>query len=698
MKSLKDLVESLRRASEAPVKIDDSVKAIDVSPEAPSGYVWPDLREWSGESGARVVLIEAAGAVGKSAAAAALAAELNWPLVDSSKAQVGSYSLSGLVHDALGFESNFLGDVSAGRAGIIVDALDEAHLRAFLENVRRLGAGGDAMSNIILFSRPDTADLIREFFRGVFTPLSTATIEFLDHVQACQFIGAYMEKMYLRTGDKRYAVAGKHPQAFGDLRDRRFCEVASALLTKDVPAVSSCWEQVRAFLGYAPVLLVLGEYLAVSNPSAEQSVQMGHSGPSEILLKIISHLLEREHEKFKKQVVSKLYADVAVAEEWEDSGSVYSPGEQGLRLVARNLHLELIIPPPVNLPLSIRTQYERHADQFIADHPFLAGRDAVNVVFGDFLQAKAAVDLDCSAALRPDSRKRVTSVGPFFYQFVHEFATRSEVDVPQIDEALVPLIIDSYAQSTSFSSHIFGYFQSGGEAQLILADIPSGVRTVERTYEVVELSGLLEFPDRLSRGFVFTDAAVRLGGNSERFVLGPTVQLACQELIIASASISVDPGVIDRRTIPSIIRADSIQALTGLSVDCQKSGALKVVGSHGISALIPFQIDRIDGIEYADYKDYVDLRAVLRFFKQGVGPAPSVYYEKLEQGVVKDNSTRRLFLAGLIALRVVYRQRNHYYLNLGELAKYGVSFGEIAGGELTKSTARLIMRLKAKPV
>lgn len=117
-------------------------RALEATPTPISGYVPPTFEEISWPSAARVILVEAAGAVGKTSAAEALAERTRWPLIRAEKAQVGSYSLSGLIQDSLGFDSSYLQDIALGTAGLVVDSLDEAHLLAgtqnflaFLENV-----------------------------------------------------------------------------------------------------------------------------------------------------------------------------------------------------------------------------------------------------------------------------------------------------------------------------------------------------------------------------------------------------------------------------------------------------------------------------------------------------------------------------------------------------------------------------------
>lgn len=176
-------------------------EALTASPQSAPGYVPPTLSELEWPSGAAVVLVEAAGAVGKSAAALAIAHRLNWPMVRAEKAQVGSYSLSGLIQDAMGFGDSYIADLARGKAGVVIDSLDEAHFRsgtdnflAFLDNVWKVSGAGasssDRQPSIVLMSRSDTAELVRLAFSDAGVPLAQVGLDFFDQDGAQRFIKA----------------------------------------------------------------------------------------------------------------------------------------------------------------------------------------------------------------------------------------------------------------------------------------------------------------------------------------------------------------------------------------------------------------------------------------------------------------------------------------------------------------------------
>lgn len=698
MKNLSELVKLLNPLATPIAESNPEVEAFIANPSIPNGYVWPDLRDWQSPEGARVILIEAPGAVGKTAAATAIAGRTKWPLVDASRAQVGSYSLSGLIQDALGFESTYLGELSTGRAGVIIDALDEAHLRAgsvnfraFLGNVLSLTASQvDGFVNVVLLSRPDTAEQVRSAFKSADRPIASATLDFFDYSQACAFIHGFMKRKAEEHPGRDYGVALQHREAFEKLRDERIDEIATALVGEKAEAASS-WGDVRTFLGYAPVLLVLGEYLAVGNPYAAQRRLSGVTADSDtILLEIVASILRREQEKVRDQLWQVLEAMLPAAEDWDGKEHVYSVEEQNVRLLQRHLNLQLKVLHPVTLPDSVRELYEERVELFLGDHPFLAGEEAVNVVFEDYMRAVASVDGKCRASLDPVPRSQVSEVGPFYYQFVHRFAGKNSSETASVvQENLFGLLLSSHSQSLSaLNTPAVTYVQRDGLATLMLHEAH---RVLE--FEVDDLSGALMVPERLSRAEIITDTDVILEASRTRFLLGPQTVIHCRELAIETERMSVESTDVADKVDPSVIRAETVSITKNLSIDVFEPGALVIYGDHTWPTLRQFVHEVDERTKYDVYADYIDLRAILRQFKQQAGRLPSVYHEKMDQTVVKDNPNRLYFMERLLDLGITIRQGTHYYLDTAKLSKYEVSMPDIVNGQLTQKIVRFIDKL-----
>ncbi|MBF8193400.1 hypothetical protein ITP53_48565 [Nonomuraea sp. K274] len=657
-----------------------------------------------------MLLIEAAGAVGKTAAAEALASTLKWPLVNASKAQVGSYSLSGLIQDALGFNSPFIGDVVSGRAGVIIDALDEAHLKAgtanflaFLENIRKLsGTPGNGLPSIVLLSRADTAILVKESFAEASCPLTTGRIDFFSHQQAQSYIRSYMSQQHTKFPDRHYDAPVRHPQPFAELLDQRLSEIARTLLSNPNARAVNNWEEAKGFLGYAPVLSVLGEFLAVANPYAERhALEAPSSHARSILLTIISNLLEREQIKFQNQVRERLRATLPANLDWDNFDEIYGPSEQSVRLVGKVLHLESIVPIPPSMPDAIRENYERDARQFTSDHPFVAGVGAVNVVFSDFIMAKAAVDRTCRLALAPDPRGALGSVGPFFYQFVHEFG-RNEVspnaehapEVAVITEDLIPIVLDSQSQSARPDDwKRFIFVQQGNEGALLLHDmLTKSERTLD--FSVTELSGGLHLPRRLSRGLIVTDSGVILGSRESRFVLGPASMIIADEVVIEAEILSIDPG--KEKSLASVISSENISVSGRLSVECPDQRSLIIYSGSSIPAFRPYVRPQGERSFFADYGKLVDLRALMLAFRGGLGESPGVFGELMEKRIIKNNLIRQKYLRRLRELGLVFTKDAHYYLNTSQLAGHGITFSDLYKGEPTEQILAFLKLLDAE--
>lgn len=697
MRTLLELAQTLPALAE-PLKLandaDVSRLAFDPAPNPVEGYVWPNLQDWQEGNAARILVVRAPGAVGKSAAAATLASRLRWPLINAAKAQVGSYSMTGLIQDSLGLDSTYIQEVMTDRGGIIVDALDEAHLKAgtanfiaFLDNIRKLAGveSADARATIILFSRPDTAEFVEQYFIEEGAPVATCSISFFTNRQSNDFITAYMTSMSSTYTSRNYDVASRHPKAFAELRDFRMQEIAEVLLAEPVSDVQLRWRDVREFLGYAPVLAVVAEFLAVPNPLVEKTKKLSpRYGATGVLLQIIDQLLDREQKKFVDQVKFKLEADLPADEVWDEELKFYGKEEQSVRLVAQVLRCKFVVPLPARMPETLRESYDRHVNQWLADHPFLAGNTAVNSVFSDFIMARAAVDPVSAMSLLPEPKSRVRDFGPFFFQFVHQFASKSAgIGDPVISEDLVLAIIDSHTQSTaSHDAHGFVFFQSEEAGTLILYQGMMDRSASFLSYEVVDLSGAFSISDRLPRGSVLTDAGVIIGTKDRNFLLGPYARVEAAEIAIMADSISVDPG--PSKAGPSVLSAPNITVSGPLSISAPKKDSLVVSTDDPWPVFRPYVFKDAYPRKLLPTRYYMDLRSILRVFDKGGGDRPAVFGEKLEQRIVKDSVTRRHYLERLQELQIIISAGPMYYLDTDRLAEYGLDIRAVSSGELTE--------------
>jgi hypothetical protein len=702
--TLQAFIASLRRNAKPPAITDPTVTGISIELSVAPGYVWPNLRSPVVRDGSRIAIIEAPGAVGKSSAAQAIAASLRWPKVDASQAQVGSYSLSGLLQDALGLNSSYISDIVTGNGGIIIDALDEARLkagsanfRAFLDNIRKMsGAPGPTGVTMILLSRPDTSAIVKSYLESHSCPYTEASLDFFSRDQALRYIDAYMTAMDAKYPGRHYDVSRRFRAAFEALRDSQIVAMCQALLSEPDAKPEKDWERIASFLGYAPVLAVLSAYLAVPNPHAAlQSATLGNN-PKSVLLGVINDILVREQEKFLGQVKYKLRAELPADVTWDRFDTLYAPEEQCVRLAERLIEIPMVVDLPADVPLSLRASYDKHAKQFMADHPFMAGSDAVNVVFADFIKAKASIDPVCLACLGVDPRGSIYAPGPFYYQFVSEFSVSDvENDDPVLPEVLVSVVLDSQAQTASAEDrNLVRYYQRDGEAYLILVDTFAADDDNAIVFRIGNPSGAIQFVARLSRCIVSTDEAIIFGTRNSRFTLGPYALVGAGEVVIDADTLSIDTSGLEDPGL-SVILADRFSIAGPLTIDAPVPEALAVDSANAWPVLRPYLRQAPSFPQLLDLGSYMDLRAVIRAFRQRAGSAPSVYEELMDQRVVKTNQRRRDYLDRLVQLGVVDRKNKHYYLSTDELSKFGVDWGALTSGEPSAAVKSLIGRLES---
>ena len=134
---------------------------------------------------AQIILVEAIGAAGKTELTKYLSYQLQCPVFDLGKTKVvAGNSLSGLLIKRMQRRdsSDFMDNISLGKASIIIDALDEGYLKTnnqgyldFLDDVLSLGPQKECP--IILMGRYNAVELAAAFFMDADVNVVTIQIE-----------------------------------------------------------------------------------------------------------------------------------------------------------------------------------------------------------------------------------------------------------------------------------------------------------------------------------------------------------------------------------------------------------------------------------------------------------------------------------------------------------------------------------------
>ena len=319
----------------------------------------------------QVVIVSAPGAVGKSTLGQAIAFKRNALIWDLAKGdEVGAGSLDGTLLNTLesGYTEEFFEYMSQGLQFVIIDALDEGRIkvnesafRRLLENVS-YRAKGSPETCFLLLGRTHIAEeswlVLGE--EGINTEL--LSIEPFNREQANQYIGN--------------RVGQNNTQAYFECRDLIFEQLTSAVGGETVD-----------FLHYPPVLDVIATLLdRESNPyrlkneiSGDRDQLQGNS--ADLLGRVITSILSREHEEKLSRNVQGLLASEPDSSEQIDFSSLYTVGEQCIRVLSSVLN-EPVLATPGTVPERLVPRYEEAVAAFLPEHPFLQGIDRfANTVF-----------------------------------------------------------------------------------------------------------------------------------------------------------------------------------------------------------------------------------------------------------------------------------------------------------------------------
>src|SRR5437899_3643938 len=149
------------------------------------------------------ILVSAPAAVGKSTIATELAHLSSAMVWDLAGFQVGTDTFSGTILSCFGDSAPaILAGLTRGDFLLVLDALDEAHVRAgvqnfeaFLEDITRKLKTARAHPALVLFARSETSELIALALELEDVPFARVTVDFFDRERAIAFLERRMRNI-----------------------------------------------------------------------------------------------------------------------------------------------------------------------------------------------------------------------------------------------------------------------------------------------------------------------------------------------------------------------------------------------------------------------------------------------------------------------------------------------------------------------
>ncbi len=332
--------------------------------------------------GCNVLLFVASGAVGKTTLAKKIASDVSAPLWDLATTKLGDNSFKGTLVSAYGNSYPSVVDSLANGTGcLVIDGLDEAEagsgwssLESFLKQLSSMVAVSPRPS-VLLFSRVPTAELVELALEEAGIRTGRIDIQFFDRNASVDFISQVLDDQ----GSNNHRT---QPAAYADLLDYIFFETARSITPGT--DINNIWSdsQLRAFLGYAPVLEAIAALVAATRNFAERP-RIGHDNPAgSVIGRIMESLLSRESQKLTEALRSG--GRISISSE----SDLYGPEEQR-KLVVRHLYLGGAdsVAVPSGLGSSDESAYRDARRDFLPNHPFLHNGRFSGPAFRDYVLA-----------------------------------------------------------------------------------------------------------------------------------------------------------------------------------------------------------------------------------------------------------------------------------------------------------------------
>ncbi|UBU64056.1 hypothetical protein FE249_20890 (plasmid) [Acidiphilium multivorum] len=532
--------------------------------DAVAGFVEPTLKVLDGDPAtARIFLIAAPGAVGKSSYAGALAAATQAVVVDLARtAPLGGNFFTGGLSNAFGHLA--LADAAAGKIALIVDALDEAQMRAGsqgyeagLADLAGITENADALPTVLL-GRAIAAEDAYLYLGGLGYNACLLEIEFFSDNQARAYIDGKLA--LLASPDSQSGTAfASHTQTFRDLAHSARAKLSEA---------AGC-DRSR-FSGYAPVLDAICEFTLDPeslNPMAKLS-DLNSTSPIELIYDIIKSILKREQGKLQAQFRER-HPDAGIVLD-----GLYAPDEQ-LGYVAASL-FSTPAPTPFSLSNSAhQVTYQEMVATFAPQHPFLSSpRAASNPVFAAYLVAWALKRSANASFVRKAVLKQPAIMsGIFFDLYEREMQRDANVLMPLADVGLLYQALNSQiTPGQRVQLEIFERVEESGGGVVEIgfeilerSDPESGDALPGRTWGpyVADTGTVLELRSPFSNIYIDAPIMVELGDGVVQQIGAPT-EISVEALIIGARQVlvvGVGPDVVKEQQTVSLIASDT---------DCEK--------------------------------------------------------------------------------------------------------------------------------
>lgn len=351
-------------------------------------------------------------------------------------------------------------------------------------------------------------------------PIGHYVIDFFEETAAREFVTRYV-------GDRSKGTVETGSQPFVRARDE-LLEAIKGAVTPD----GGDGRLAITVLGYAPVLEAVSQYLLDEenrrNYHRLLQALKRDAREWELLLQVSEVLLDREQQKQTKQFQESLKSKAGPG--WRDWSKLYSPEEQFQRLLAKRFKAQQ--PPlPAELPVTLRTDYERAVQVALGDHPFVGSVNGLHPLFGEYLYARLFTDDSTTTSPIAESAREMLRTETYLptralARFVHALTTRQ--GPPRVSARDFGFVYESVLSDQQKPGDVLLRLRSSGAPDELHGWMNAGGRPLD--FRIIQTAQGLWFWRNLSHASGSFECPVDLGVQGGDFRLGPAVNLECSTL------------------------------------------------------------------------------------------------------------------------------------------------------------------------
>lgn len=641
---------------------------------------------------AQVILVSAVGATGKSELTKALSFDLKMPVVDLGNAKVvASNSLTGLVFQYLqpvdGGE--LLQNLQRGGAAMIIDALDEGYQKTntqgffdFLDDVIR-NVSNNSCSYIML-GRTNAIEMCSLYLDEKGIKVAVLQIEPFSLDKAQEFI------------DKRVCshLSEQHKSAYQKTRDYVLKSLGDFFKTNDNMEAS----QYNNFIGYAPVLLAISEFLdgeKVKNYMALlEKLKSNKFKSISLILDIVNRILDRDkNDKIVPNLIRKIISNRDATFQKLALENSYTQEEQ----CARVLYILLGEAYPYKSidDDAFDAEYTKGLDTWMLEHPFLSSRKPANVVFECYILAKLIqVDKYKDAVYR---YMNINHINSFMFFFLYHELNKNQ----EISPDIIPYLYNSLKTLDSNEVHYCLEIEPSDVENDDIYEVAFVSSAVSEHKKIVNYSFQTILQDELRWHGTISDVSIDI---TKDFVINAlrTDMLApsyihCKSFIVKSDEINFGCRNSQKNI---VIEADDIVSDTVSGnvpkihrVGCENRSLVFVCSERLSYPFCNFQKKKIsDDVEMSSTMAdiYNKMRRTLIMFRSHSKGQLAKHHAKIDNRI-GNTPLGKAVVNALLDRHIIYREDHVYIIDNDSMDKYlGVKFDDIRSCTITDAMSKFL--------